>query len=200
MHLFAKAFLLLATLITLGLIATYFAYAWIGHSENTSLALHWLSIGAVVLWVPLTGISILVMAVTSKNSGPLHRGKRSILEWIIAVSLLLLSLYLINSSYSSVWQGLTNGWFSNPTLPMLTFGAGLVSLVASFALFARHKWSLHTLLLAFIVLLAMSNYETFRMYRAMPFVSFLFSVATKNFVAMVVLASFIYLRKRREIA
>jgi len=35
------------------------------------------------------------------------------------------------------------------------------------------------------------------MYHAMPFVSFLISAATKNFVVMVVLASYIYLKKRR---
>jgi hypothetical protein len=43
----------------------------------------------------------------------------------------------------------------------------------------------------------MSNYETLSMYHARSFVPFLVSAASKNFVVMVVLASYIFLRKRR---
>lgn len=197
MHTLAKALLILATLVTVVLVGIFVAVGWLGHSENALLALHWLSIVAVILWIPVAGISILVMAITSKVNGTRLRGKRSIIEWGIPALLFLLSFYLVNSSYSSVWQGMTEGWYSSPVLRMLTLAAGLASLVASVTLFLQHKWSLHLLLLCVLALFAMSNYETLSMYHARPFVSFLVSAATKNFVVMVVLASYIYLRKRR---
>ena len=196
MHTLAKV-LLLATLVTVGLVVAFVGVALLGHSENASLALHWLSVAAVILWIPVAGISILVMAITSKTDGAQLQGKRSIIEWAIPALLFLLSLYLVNSSYSSVWQGITEGWYSSPVLRMLSLAAGLATLVASVALFLRHKWSLHSLLLSLLALFAMSNYETLSMYHAMPFGPFLVSAAIKNFVVMVVLASYIYLRKRR---
>jgi hypothetical protein len=197
MHTLAKALFLLATLVTVGLVVAFVGVALFGHSENTSLALHWLSVAAVILWIPVAGISILVMAITSKPDGAHMPGKKSIAEWGIPTLLLLLSLYLVNSSYLAVWQGMTQGWYSGPVLRMLTLAAGLISLVASVALFLQHKWSLQWLLLCILALFAMSNHETLSMYHAMPFVSFLISAATKNFVVMVVLASYIYLKKRR---
>jgi hypothetical protein len=197
MHTLAKVLLLLATLVTVGLVVAFVGVALLGHSENTSLALHWLSVAAVILWIPVAGISILVMAITSKADGAHVLGKRSIIEWGIPALLLLLSLYLVNSSYSSVWQGMTEGWYSSPVLRLLTLAAGLASLVACVALFLQHKWSLHLLLLCVLALFAMSNYETLSMYHARSFVSFLVYAATKNFVVMVGLASYIYLRKRR---
>ena len=197
MHTLAKAIFILATLVTVVLVGAFVAVALLGHSENTSLALHWLSVAAVILWIPVAGISILVMAITSKANGALLPGKRSIIEWGIPALLFLLSLYLVNSSYASVWQGMAEGWYSSPVLRMLTLAAGLATLVASVALFLRHEWSLVLLLLCVLALFAMSNYETLSMYHARPFVSFLVSAATKNFVVMVVLASYIYLRKRR---
>jgi hypothetical protein len=197
MHSLAKVLLILATLVTVILVGTFVGVALLGHSENTSLALHWLSVAAVVLWIPVAGISILVMAITSKADGAHVPGKRSIIEWGIPALLLLLSLYLVNSSYSSVWQGMTEGWYSSPVLRLLTLAAGLASLVASVALFLQHKWSLHLLLLSLLTLFAMSNYETLSMYHTRSFVPFLASAASKNFVVMVVLASYIYLRKRR---
>lgn len=197
MHTLAKVLFLLATLVTVGLVAAFVGVAMFGQSENTALALHWLSVAAVTLWIPVAGISILVMAITSKADGARVPGKRSIAEWGIPTLLLLLSLYLVNSSYLAVWQGMTEGWYSSPVLRMLTLAAGLASLVASVALLLQHRWSLQWLLLCAAALFVMSNYETLSMYHAMPFAPFLVSAAIKNFVVMVVLASYIYLRKKR---
>jgi hypothetical protein len=196
MHTLAKALFLLATLVTVSLVAAFVGVALFDHSDNAALALHWLSIAAVIIWIPVAGISILVMAITTQPDGAHMPGKRSIAEWGIPTLLFLLSLYLVNSSYLAVWQGLIEGWYSSPVLRMLTLAAGLASLVASVALFLQHKWRLYWLLLSVIALFAMSNHETLSMYHAMPFVSFLVSAATKNFAVMLVLASYIYLRKK----
>jgi hypothetical protein len=198
MNTLAKTLLILATLVTVVLVGTFVAVALFGHSENTSLAFHWLSVTAVILWIPVAGISILAMAITSKAGGAPLPGKRSVIEWGIPALLFLLSLYLVNSSYSSVWQGMTEGWYSSPVLRMLTLAAGLATLVASVASFLRHKWAQHLLLLCVLALFAMSNYETLSMFHATPFISFLVSAAAKNFMVMVVLASYIYLRQKSE--
>ena len=93
---------------------------------------------------------------------------------------------------------MTEGWYSNPVLRMLTLAAGLVSLVASVALFLQHKWSLHVLLLAVLTVFVISNHETLPMYQVMPFASFVVSAGIKNFMVMVMLASYVYLRKKGE--
>ena len=197
MHTLAKLLLILATVVTAALVGAFVFVSLAGRSENISLALHWLSVAAVVLWIPVAGVSILVMAATAKKSSDTYPSKRSNLEWIISVLLLLLSLYLLNSRYLLVWRGITEGWIISPVLPMLTFGAGLISLVSSIALASRHRWALHSLLALTLVLFVMANYEALPMYHAMPFGPFLVSAGIKNFVVMIVLASYIYLRRRQ---
>ncbi len=59
MHTLAKVLFLLATLVTVGLVAAFVGVAMFGQSENTALALHWLSVAAVTLWIPVAGISVI---------------------------------------------------------------------------------------------------------------------------------------------
>jgi hypothetical protein len=196
MHILAKTLLILSTLVAVALVGAYIAASSLGHSENTSLALHWLSVAAVGFWIPTAGISILLMAISAKRGQAISQGKRPKLEWVISALFLILGFTLVRSRYSMVLDGIAEGWLTNPVLPMLTVGTGLVSLVASVSLALRHKSALHLILLLVLVLFALVNYEIFPMYRAMPVASFLFSASINNSIVMVVLASYIYLRKR----
>jgi hypothetical protein len=80
---------------------------------------------------------------------------------------------------------------------MLTLWAGLTVLVSGVALLLRHKWSLQLMLLATLALFVRSNYETLAMYNMKPFTAFLVSAGINNFAVMIVLASYIYLRKSK---
>ena len=197
MHTLAKILLILATVVTVALVGAFLFVTLVGRSENASLALHWFSVAAVILWIPVAGISILLMAVTAKKDMGAHPRKILNIEWGVSALHFLLSLYLINSRYLLVWRGITEGWIISPALPMLTLCAGLLSLVASVAIIVRHKWALHSMLILILALFAMANYEALSMYHDMPFVSFLVYAGINNFAVMIVLASYIYIKKRR---
>ncbi len=197
MHALTKAFFILASAVTAVVIGAFFFVGLIWDSEKATFALGWLSIVAIGFWIPVAGVSILLMATTAKVGHAKLTGKRSITEWGILAFLLYLAVYLINSSYLSVWRGLIDGWYSSPVWPMLTLWAGLTVLVSWVAMLLRHKWSLQFLLLATLALFVRSNYETLPMYNTRPFTAFLVSAGINNFAVMIVLASYIYLRKRK---
>ena len=197
MHTLVKAFFILASIVTAVLLGSFFVVGFIGHSENATFALGWLSIVAIGFWIPVAGVSILLMATTAKVGQAKLIGKRSVAEWGILAFLLYLAAYLINSTYSSVWRGLTDGWYSSPVWPMLTLWAGLTVLISGVALLLRHKWSLQLMLLATLALFVRSNYETLAMYNMKPLTAFLVSAGINNFAVMIVLASYIYLRKSK---
>jgi hypothetical protein len=195
MHSLTKVLFILASIVTTVVIGAFFFVSFVGNSENTTFALGWFSIAAIALWMPVAGVLIILMATTAKVGQTKLIGKRSVAEWGILVFLLFLAAYFINSSYSSVWKGLTDGWFSSPVWPILTLWAGLSVLVSGVALILRHEWSLQLLLLATIALFVRSNYETLAIYNAMPFTAFLVSAGINNFAVMILLAFYIYLRK-----
>ena len=87
---------------------------------------------------------------------------------------------------------------SSPVWPMLTLLAGLTALVSGVALLVRHKWSLQLLLVAVLALFVKSNYETVAMFHAMPFTAFVVGAGIKNFAVMIVLASYVYIRKSQS--
>lgn len=196
MNTLTKALFILASAVTAIVIGAFIFVGLVGYSENATFALGWLSIAAIAIWMPVAGVLILLMAATAKLGQAKLIGKRSVSEWGILAFSLSLAAYLINSSYSSVWSGLTDGWYRSPIFPILTLWAGLSALVSGVALLLRHKWSLQLLLLAAFALFVRSNYETLAMFNAMPFTAFLVSAGIRNFAVMMVLASYIYLRKR----
>ena len=198
MHTLAKFLFLLASAVTVVVIGAFLFVGLVGDSEKATFALGWLSTVAIAVWLSVAGILVLLMATTAKAGQGKLIGTRSVYEWGILALLLLLAANLINSSYSSVWSGVTDRWYSSPVWPMLTLLAGLSALVAGVALLLRHKWSLQLLLVAVLALFLRSNYETVPMFQAMPFTAFLVGAGIKNFAAMIVLASYVYLRKSQS--
>jgi hypothetical protein len=198
MHTLAKFLFFLASAVTVVLIGAFFFVGLVGESENATFALGWLSITAIAVWLSVAGALVVLMATTAKSGQAKLIGTRSVYEWGILALLLLLGAHLINSSYSPVWNGVTDRWYTSPVWPMLTFLAGLAALVASIALLLRHKWSLQLLLIAVLALFARSNYESAAMFHAMPFTAFLVGAGIKNFAAMIVLASYVYLKKSQS--
>ncbi len=198
MHTLAKFLLFLASSVTLVLIGAFLFVALVGDSENATFALGWLSVTAIAVWLSVAGVLVLLMATTAKSGQAKLIGTRSVYELGILALLLLLAAHLINSSYSSVWSGVTDRWYTSPVWPMLTLLAGLTALVAGIALLMRHKWSLQLLLVAVLALFVRSNYESVAMFHTMPFTAFLVGAGIKNFSAMIVLASYVYLRKSQH--
>lgn len=195
MHTLAKFLFFLASAITVVVIGAFLFVGLVGDSENATFALGWLSTVAIAVWLSVAGILVLMMAATAKAGQAKLIGTRSVYEWGILALLLLLAAHFINSSYSSVWSGVIDRWYSSPVWPMLTLFAGMTVLVSGVALLLRHKWSLQLLLVAVLALFLRSNYETVPMFQAMPFTAFLVGAGIKNFPAMIVLASYVYLRK-----
>jgi hypothetical protein len=198
MHTLAKFLFFLASAVTVVVIGAFLFVGLVGDSEKATFALGWLSTVAIAFWLSVAGILVLLMATTAKAGQAKLIGTRSIYEWGILALLLLLAAHFINSSYSSVWSGVTDRWYSSPVWPMLTLLAGLTALVAGVALLLRHKWSLQLLLVAVLALFLRSNYETVPMFQAMPFTAFFVGAGIKNFAAMIVLASYVYLRKSQS--
>ena len=198
MHTLAKFLFFLASAVTVVVIGAFLFVGLVGDSEYAAFALGWLSTVAIAVWLSVAGILVLLMATTAKAGQAKLIGTRSVYEWGILALLLLLAVHFINSSYSSVWSGVTDRWYSSPVWPMLTLLAGLTALVAGVALLLRHKWSLQLLLVAVLALFLRSNYETVPMFQAMPFTAFLVGAGIKNLAAMIVLASYVYLRKNQR--
>lgn len=198
MHTLAKFLFFLASAVTVLLVGAFLLVGLVGKSENATFALGWLSITAIAVWLSVAGVLVLLMATTAKAGQAKLIGTRSVYEWGILALLLLLAAHLINSSYSSVWSGVTDRWYTSPAWPMLTLLAGLTALVSGIALLLRHKWSLQLLLVAVFALFIRSNYESVAMFHAMPITAFLVSAGIKNFTAMIVLASYVYLRKSQS--
>ncbi|MDO9387582.1 MAG: hypothetical protein Q7T65_12850 [Thiobacillus sp.] len=195
MHTLSKSLFILASAVTVVVIGAFFFVGLVGDSEDAIFALGWLSITAIAVWISVAGALVLLMATTAKAGQAKLIGTRSVYEWGILALLLLLAAHLINSSYLSVWSGVTDRWYSSPVWPMLTLLAGLTALVSGIALLLRHQWSLQLLLVAVLALFVRSNYEIVAMFHAMPFTAFLVGAGIRNFSAMIVLASYVYLRK-----
>jgi hypothetical protein len=198
MNTLAKFLFFFASAVTVVLIGAFFFVGLVGESENATFALGWLSITAISVWLSVAGVLVVLMATTAKSGQANLIGTRSVYEWGILAVLLFLAAGLINSSYSSVWNGVTDRWYTSPMWPMLTLLAGLAALVAGIALLLRHNWSLKLLLIAVLALFVRSNYESVAMFHAMPFTAFLVGAGVKNFAAMIVLASYVYLRKSQS--
>jgi hypothetical protein len=198
MHTLAKFLFFLASAVTALVIGAFFFVGFVGDSENATFALGWLSITTIAVWISVAGVLILLMATTAKAGQARLIGTRSVYEWVILALLLLLAAHLINSSYLSVWSGVTDRWYSSPVWPMLTLLAGLTALVSGVALLLRHKRSLQLLMVAVLALFVRANYETVAMFHAMPFTAFLVGAGIKNFMVMIVLASYVYLRKSQS--
>lgn len=195
MHTFAKFLFFLASAVTALMIGAFFFVGFVGDSEDATFALGWLSITAIAVWISVAGVLILLMAATAKAGQARLIGTRSVYEWVILALLLLLAAHLINSSYLSVWSGVTDRWYHSPVWPMLTLLAGLTALVSGVALLLRHRWSLQLLLVAVLALFVRSSYETVPMFHTMPFTAFLVGAGIKNFTVMIVLASYVYQEK-----
>ena len=198
MHTLAKFLFFLASAVTVAVIGAFLFVGLVGDSENATFALGWLSTIAIGVWISVAGVLVLLMATTAKVGQAKLIGERSVYEWGILALLLLLAAHLINSSYLLVWSGVTDRWYSKPVWPVLTLLAGLTALVSGVALLLRHKWSLQLLLVAVLALFVRSNYETAAMFHVMPFTAFLVGAGIKNFAAMIVLASYVYLRKSQS--
>ena len=198
MHTLAKYLFILASAVTAVLIGAFFFLGLVGISANVTFALGWLSTAAIAVWLSVAGILVVLMTTTVKACQTKLIGTRSVYEWGISVLLLGLAVHLINSSYSSVWSGVTDRWHNSPVWPMLTLLAGLTALVSGISMLLRHKWSLRLLLIAVLAFFIRSNYETFSMFQAMSFTTFLVAAGVKNFAAMIVLASYVYLRKSQS--
>lgn len=198
MHTLAKPLFFLASAVTVVVIGAFLFVGLVGDSVNATFALGWLSTVAIAVWLSVAGILVLLMATTAKAGQAKLIGTCSVYEWGILAILLLLAAHFIHSSYSSVWSGVTDRWYSSPVWPMLTLFAGMTALVSGVALLLRHKWSLQLLLVAVLALFLRSNYETVAMFHAMPLTAFLVGAGIKNFAAMIVLASYVYLRKSQS--
>jgi hypothetical protein len=198
MYTLVKVFFILASIVTVVLIGSFFVVLFVGHDGNATFALGWLSLFAMMLWIPIAGVSVLLMSTFARAGQTKLIGKRSVAEWGILAFLLYLAAHLINSSYSSVWSGLIDGWHSSPVLATLTLCGGLTVLVSCVALLLRHKWSLQLMLPATLALFVSSNYGTLSMYNMKPFMAFLVIAGIDNFSVMIVLASYIYLRKSKK--
>lgn len=144
MHTLAKFLFFLASAVTVVMIGAFFFVGLVGESENATFALGWLSIAAIAVWLSVAGVLVVLMATTAKSGKAKLIGARSVYEWCILALLLLLAAHLINSSYSSVWNGVTDRWYTSPVWPMLTLLAGLAALVAGIALLLTRQSNSHS--------------------------------------------------------
>ena len=109
-------------------------------SRHDGGAFPWVLISVIMIWVPVSAICLLVLAITSpKGVVPSNNH----IHWAISPFFFLLAVYLIFSHSSTIRLLLQGTAVSSVKFTILLFLTVALALVASLGVFLRQPWAKH---------------------------------------------------------
>lgn len=186
MYSFAKILLKISTALAAIIIVGSLLISIFFRDSHFGLAFPWVFISVIMLWVPISAVCLLALAITSPKGANVSMEIKVFkpIHWAISTFFLLLAVYLIFSHSSTITLLLQGTAVSSVRLTFLLFISVALAFVASLGVFLRRPWAKHFAFSLALVLLV---------YAVLGF------AADLVISAVLALASYFYLRRESTV-
>jgi len=196
MYSFAKILLKLSSaLAAIIIVGTLLIYAF--SSGSFGLAVPWIFLSVIVIWVPVSAICLLVLAITSPKgaNASMENKVAKPIHWAISAFFILLASYLIYSQRFAITLLLQGTTVPGAGLTFLAFLSAALALIASLSVFLHRAWAKYLFLTLAAALFVRAALGTGQIYSVMNIGALIVAIGLNGFTTLLALASYFYLRR-----